>query len=46
VYEEIRAERRGEVEILTIDRSDARNALTHRTYSELEQCARPPRVVS
>ncbi|MGH7289245.1 MAG: enoyl-CoA hydratase/isomerase family protein [Myxococcota bacterium] len=40
MYEEIRAERRGEVEILTIDRPEARNALTHRTYAELERAVR------
>jgi enoyl-CoA hydratase len=40
VYEEIRVERRGEVEILTIDRPEARNALTFRTYAELERAVR------
>jgi enoyl-CoA hydratase len=40
VNEEIRAERRGEVELLTIDRPEARNALTHRTYAELERAVR------
>ena len=38
--EEIRVERRGEVELLTIDRPEARNALTHRTYAELERAVR------
>jgi len=37
---EIRVERRGEVEILTIDRPEARNALTHQTYAELERAVR------
>src|SRR5262245_44047580 len=37
---EIRSERRGEVEILTIDRPEARNALTHQTYAELERAVR------
>lgn len=39
-YREIRLERRGEVEILTLDRPQARNALTHRTYAELEDAVR------
>lgn len=38
--EDIRVERRGEVEILTIDRPEARNALTFRTYAELERAMR------
>ena len=38
--EEIRIERRGEVELLTIDRPEARNALTHQTYAELERAVR------
>ena len=38
--EEIRVERQGEVELLTIDRPEARNALTHRTYAELERAVR------
>ncbi len=37
---EIRVERRGEVEILCIDRPEARNALTHQTYAELERAVR------
>lgn len=40
MYDEIRVERRGEVEILTIDRPEARNALTHRSYAELERAVR------
>jgi 1,4-dihydroxy-2-naphthoyl-CoA synthase len=40
VSEEIRIERRGEVELLTIDRPEARNALTHQTYAELERAVR------
>ena len=38
--EEIRSEHRGEVEILTLDRPEARNALTHQTYAELERAVR------
>jgi len=34
-YTEIRVETRGHVEIITIDRPEARNALTHTTYAEL-----------
>lgn len=37
MYEEIRVERRGEVESVTIDRPEARNALTFQTYAELER---------
>ncbi len=40
MFEEIRVERRGEVELLTLDRPEARNALTFRTYAELEQAVR------
>jgi enoyl-CoA hydratase len=40
VPEEIRSEHRGEVEILTLDRPEARNALTHQTYAELEHAVR------
>jgi enoyl-CoA hydratase/carnithine racemase len=40
MYEEIRVERRGEVELLTLDRPAARNALTFRTYAELERAVR------
>jgi enoyl-CoA hydratase len=40
VYEEIRTERRGEVEVVSIDRPEARNALTFRTYAELERAVR------
>jgi enoyl-CoA hydratase len=36
-FHEIRLERRGDVQILTLDRPQARNALTHRTYAELRQ---------
>jgi enoyl-CoA hydratase len=39
-YQELRSERRGEVEILTLDRPEARNALTFRTYAELERAVR------
>jgi enoyl-CoA hydratase/carnithine racemase len=38
--QDIRIERRGEVEILTIDRPEQRNALTFRTYAELEHAVR------
>jgi enoyl-CoA hydratase len=34
-YQEITLERRGDVELLTLARPDARNALTYRTYAEL-----------
>jgi enoyl-CoA hydratase len=44
MYEEIRVERRGEVEIVTIDRPAARNALTFRTYAELERAVRETRA--
>jgi enoyl-CoA hydratase len=36
-YAEIRVERDGDVELLTIDRPEARNALTFTTYAELQQ---------
>jgi enoyl-CoA hydratase len=38
--QDLRIERRGDVEILTIDRPEARNALTFRTYAELENAVR------
>lgn len=38
--DEILLERDGEVAILTLDRPEARNALTLRTYAELEQAVR------
>ena len=37
---DLRVERRGDVEIHTLDRPEARNALTHRTYAELERAVR------
>lgn len=37
---DIRIERHDHVEVLTIDRPEARNALTHRTYAELESAVR------
>jgi enoyl-CoA hydratase len=40
VTEEIRSERHGEVELLTLSRPEARNALTHQTYAELERAVR------
>ncbi len=39
-YEDLRIERHGEVEVVTLDRPEARNALTLRTYAELEQAVR------
>ncbi|HEX7131456.1 MAG TPA: enoyl-CoA hydratase-related protein [Iamia sp.] len=36
-YTEIRVERDGDVEIVTLDRPEARNALTFTTYAELQQ---------
>jgi enoyl-CoA hydratase len=39
-YQDLRIERRGDVELLTIERPDARNALTFRTYAELERAVR------
>jgi enoyl-CoA hydratase len=44
MYEEVRVERRGQVEIVTIDRPTARNALTFRTYAELERAVRETRA--
>jgi enoyl-CoA hydratase len=37
---DIHLERIGEVELLTLDRPNARNALTHETYAELEAAVR------
>jgi len=34
-YQEISLERHGDVDVLTLQRPEARNALTHRTYAEL-----------
>lgn len=39
-YQDITASRAGHVETLTINRPEARNALTFRTYDELEQAVR------
>jgi enoyl-CoA hydratase len=36
----IRVERRGQVDVLTIDRPAARNALTHQAYTQLERAVR------
>jgi enoyl-CoA hydratase/carnithine racemase len=36
----VRVERRGHVDLVTLDRPDARNALTHRAYRELEHAIR------
>jgi enoyl-CoA hydratase len=44
VYEEIHVERRGEVEVVTLDRPAARNALTFQTYAELERAVRETRA--
>ena len=41
---ELRVETRGDVEILTIDPPEARNALTFRTYRELEEAVRHTRA--
>jgi len=38
--EEIRIDSHGDVEVVTIDRPEARNALTFRTYRELEEAVR------
>lgn len=40
MYEEIALERSGFVEVLTIDRPEARNALTHQTYAEIARAVR------
>ena len=40
MYEEIQVERRGDVEWVTIDRPEARNALTFQTYAELARAVR------
>jgi enoyl-CoA hydratase len=40
VSREVRSERRGEVELLTLDRPEARNALTLETYAALEHAVR------
>lgn len=42
--EDILLETRGDVEIITIDRPGARNALTFRTYRELEEAVRGTRA--
>jgi len=39
-YEELSVERNGHVDVLTIDRPEARNALTHQTYAELARAVR------
>ncbi|MEM9034421.1 MAG: enoyl-CoA hydratase/isomerase family protein [Actinomycetota bacterium] len=39
-YGEIRYEIEGHVGVITLDRPEARNALTHRTYAELEDAVR------
>ncbi len=42
--EEIDVERRGEIEIVTINRPEARNALTRTTYREIEAAVRETRA--
>jgi len=42
--EEIRVESHGHVEVVTLDRPEARNALTFRTYRELEEAVRGTRA--
>ena len=39
-YTEIRYEEQGHVGVITLDRPEARNALTHTTYAELERAVR------
>ena len=39
-YEDILVERDGEVEIITINRPEAKNSLTYRTYDEMERAVR------
>jgi enoyl-CoA hydratase len=39
-YQDLRIEGHGDVELITLDRPKARNALTHRTYAELEKAVR------
>ena len=39
-YTELIYERRGDVGVITLNRPDARNALTHTTYAELEDAVR------
>src|SRR3954470_5780240 len=40
MYTELRYETDGDVGVITLDRPDARNALTHTTYAELEDAVR------
>ena len=40
MYEELRYEEADHVGVITLDRPDARNALTHKTYAELEDAVR------
>lgn len=39
-YQDITVERVGDVEVITIDRPEAKNALTYRTYDEMERAVR------
>jgi enoyl-CoA hydratase len=40
VFEDLTYETNGHIGVITLQRPDARNALTHRTYSELEEAIR------
>src|SRR3954452_2166789 len=40
MYTELRYETDGHVGVITLNRPDARNALTHTTYAELEEAVR------
>src|SRR5882757_1790599 len=40
IYTELRYEMQGDVGVITLDRPEARNALTHVTYAELEDAVR------
>ena len=39
-YEDIIVDRDGDVETITINRPEAKNSLTYRTYAEMEQAVR------
>jgi enoyl-CoA hydratase len=40
VFQDLELERRGDVAVLTLNRPEARNALSYRTYAELERAVR------
>ena len=40
MYQDLLVERRGEVELITLNRPDVRNALTRAAYAELETAVR------